>query len=169
MGRGLFLGVLVAVTGLAFVSCACASKTALVQGSPSDGTYLEFRNGTESRFLLVDSALEYGVFEEEVSFHWDNIGDYKATKGDKAVIISGTIRNDYEEDYFVAVTADIYNKKGEKVGMVLSPSAPLPGFAVTYVKKASSSQFEIWIKYDRQDVESYRIFMAYPPSTYPFP
>jgi hypothetical protein len=165
MMRRLFLVVLVAVTGLAFVSCACASKTALVQGSPSDGTYLEFRDGTESRFLLVDSNLEYGAFEKEVPFP----GDFKVNKGDEAVIISGTIRNDYEEDYFVAVTADIYNKKGEKVGMVLSPNAPLPGFAVTFVAKASTSPYEIWIKYDLQDVKSYRIFIAYSPSIYPPP
>ena len=131
-----------------------------------EGTYIPFEDGEASRILLLDSGLRYGTYEAEVFFP---ICDVKAEKGDHAVIISGTIRNDYEEDYYVAISASLYNPEGEKVGTVLSPSAPIPGFAVARVTRGSTSPFEIWIKYDRQDVADYELFLPYRPSTWPFP
>lgn len=94
----------------------------------------------------------------------------EAVVGDDAVIISGTIRNDYEEDYYIVIAAALYNPEGDEVGMILTPNSPKPcWFAYNRVSRASIWQFEIWIKYDRQDVTDYELFLPYRPSTWPFP
>jgi hypothetical protein len=90
-------------------------------------------------------------------------------KGDRAIIISGEIRNDYEADYYILITADVYNSGDKKIGIILSPSAPLPGFSSIFIKRASTAPFEIWVKYEQQDVTRYQLFIPYPPSTFPFP
>ena len=129
-----------------------------------EGTYIPFEDGEASRVLLLDAELRYGTYDKDIPHL-----RAKVFVGDDAVIISGTIRNDYEEDYYVAISASLYNPEGEKVGTVLSPSAPIPGFAVARVTRGSTSPFEIWVKYDRQDVMEYELFLPYQPSTWPFP
>ena len=129
-----------------------------------EGTFIPFEDGEASRVLLLDSGLRYGTYDKDIPHL-----RAKVFVGDDAVIISGTIRNDYEEDYYVAISASLYNPEGEKVGTVLSPSAPIPGFAVARVTRGSTSPFEIWVKYDRQDVADYELFLPYRPSTWPFP
>ena len=128
-------------------------------------TYIPFRPDVEeSRILLVDSELRYGTYDRNMFFTRG-----KVVAGDNAVIISGTVRNDYEEDYYVAISATLYTSEGDEVGTVLSPSAPVGGFAVAFVTRGSVSAFEIWVRYDQQDVTDYELFLPYRPSIWPFP
>ena len=161
------LAIFIAIVSFAIAFSGCSTTLPIV-GKPSDGTYIPYRNGEESRVLLVSSELRYGTYDTDVFF--PIIADVKkAVKGDDAVIISGTIRNGYEEDLFIMITADLYDSEGDKVGTILSPNAPVHGFAVVFVTRASVSPFEIWVKYDQQDVTEYELFLAYPPSTWPPP
>ncbi len=158
--------VIVFVLSLILVAPIAAFGCGGEKGSATP-TYIPFRRDAEeeSRILLIDSELRYGVYDRDIHFALGK----RVFAGDDAVIISGTIRNDYEEDYYVAISASLYNPEGEKVGTVLSPSAPIPGFAVARVTRGSTSPFEIWVKYDRQDVMEYELFLPYQPSTWPFP
>ena len=132
-----------------------------------EGTFIPFEDGEASRVLLLDAELRYGTYDKDIPHL-----RAKVFVGDGAVIISGTIRNDYEEDYYyVAISATLYNPEGDEVGTVLSPSAPISGFAIARVTRGSVSPFEIWVKYDRQDVTDYELFLPYSPSplSRPFP
>jgi len=166
MGRGLVLGFFIVVASFVIVLSACAQSTTPVSVSPSNNAYIPFRDGGESKVLLVSSNLRYGTFNEDVTFP---VSDAQAVKGDRAIIISGEIRNDYEADYYISITADVYNSGGKEIGIILSPGAPAPGFSSIFIKRASTAPFEIWVKYEQQDVTRYQLFIAYPPSTFPPP
>ncbi len=160
---------LILVTLIAALGCGGEKGSTTPTPTP---TYIPLRLRRdvveESRIFLVDSELRYGVYDRDIHFALGK----RVFAGDDAVIISGTIRNDYEEDYyFVAISATLYNSEGDEVGAVFSPSSPLAGMAVARVPRGSVSPFEIWVKYDRQDVTDYELFLPYPPSplSRPFP
>ena len=89
--------------------------------------------------------------------------------GDPCVIINGTIRNDYDKYYFFAITADVYNSKGETIGPILTSHASKPGFTVTYAHRGAKAFFEIQIKYDAKDIVNYTLFLAWQPTEIPPP
>mgnify|MGYP000132523797 CR=1 FL=1 len=134
--------------------------------SPKGGEYLYFRGGEKTKVFLIDSNMRYGTYDEDIFLPpWP---EYSAKKGDPCVIINGTIRNEYDKDYFICLTADIYNVKGEKVGTVIT-NATKPFFTVVYSKSNGISPFEIHIKYDKKDIIGYDIFVAFEPSEIPPP
>ncbi len=161
----LFIGTLV----LSPLACGGESEETATPTPTPQYIPLRLRQDVEeSRIFLVDSELRYGVYDRDMHFALGK----RVFAGDDAVIISGTIRNDYEEDYYyVAISATLYNSEGDEVGAVFSPSSPLAGMAVASVPRGSVSPFEIWVKYDRQDVADYELFLPYTPSplTQPFP
>ena len=130
-------------------------------------TYLTFRNGTETRVLLLDSDVRYGTYDRDVI--WPPQPEYSAKKGDPCVIVYGKISNEYDKDYFICLTAEIYNVKGEKVGTLVSPHSTKPWFETVYVKSNDASSFEIHIKYDKKDIIDYDIFVAWEPTEIPPP
>ena len=129
------------------------------------GRYLTFRNGTETKVFLVDSHLSYGVFEENILIP---IKGRSANVGDPAVIINGTIRNDYEKDYYFAITGYLYTSKGEKLeGSKYIFDPPIGEFAVTYVPAHGIGTFEMHFKYEGRDIESYDLFLYMEPQETP--
>ena len=133
---------------------------------PKGGEYLYFRGGEETKVFLINSNMSYGIYDENISLGRIN---YLAKKGDPCVIINGTIRNEYDKDYFICLMADIYNTKGENVGTVISPHAAQPGFTVTHPKSKGISPFEIHVKYDKRDIIDYDVFVAFEPQELPPP
>ena len=134
--------------------------------SPKGGEYLYFRGGEKTKVFLINSNMKYGTYDEDI--FWPPWPNYSAKKGDPCVIINGTIRNEYDKDYFICLTADIYNTKGEKVGTVIT-YATKPVFTVVHAKSNGISPFEIHIKYDKKDIIGYDIFVAFEPSEIPPP
>ena len=134
---------------------------------PKNGEYLhytpDYQGGAETRVVLVDSQLYYGVYNESFT----RSGSDSINKGDPCVIINGTIRSDYDADYYFCITADVYNSKGEKIGPILTINSPVPGFTVAKVNKGAVGFFEIQIKYDRKDIVSYDLFVAFEPTETP--
>ncbi|AFD01182.1 hypothetical protein Mtc_2456 [Methanocella conradii HZ254] len=129
-----------------------------------NGTYLNLRGGEKTRMYLIDSYVRYGNYEKDVM---GPPGTYLAKKGDACVILNGTIRNDYNTDIYIGLTAEIYNASGQKVGSVINinntnmPGAP---FITIFTKSKSVESFEIYIKYDKADISGYDIFVAFEPS-----
>lgn len=134
--------------------------------SPKGGEYLYFRGGEKTKVFLIESNMRYGTYDKNIFGGWLN---YSTKKGDPCVIINGMIRNEYDRDYFICLTGDIYNTKGEKVGTVISPYATKPGFTVVHAKNNSISPFKIHIKYDKRDIIGYDIFVAFEPHELPPP
>jgi len=145
---------------------ASASVALFVIILSPEGEYMHFREdwrgGEETRVLLIDSRLYYGVYEE--SFHRTG---YSVEKGDPCIIINGTIRNDYDKGYYFCITADVYNSKGEKVEPILTIHSPVPYFTVAYAKRGSAGVFVIQIPYEGKDVEGYRLWIIYNPMETP--
>jgi hypothetical protein len=125
--------------------------------------YLPFKNGTESKLLLVDSHLSYGVFDENITI---TSKGRSATIGDPAVIIKGKVINHYDEDYYFAITCDLYNSQGQKLeGEEYIFNPPVGEFATTYVNDHGT--FEIFLKYEGRDVTHYDLFLAFEPQITP--
>lgn len=138
--------------------------------SPKGGEYLYFRGGEKTKVFLIDSNMRYGTYDRDII--WPPWPEYSAKKGDPCVIINGTIRNEYDEDYYIGITVDIYDTKGEKVGTVILPyeaSLPLQPFTTVRAKSNGISPFEIHIKYDKRDIVGYDVFVAFEPSEIPPP
>jgi hypothetical protein len=136
---------------------------------PQRGIYLHYtdrQGGAQSKLFLVNSDLIYGVYNESFTYS-DVIGFYSINKGDPCVIINGTVRNDYGKDYYFAITADVYNSRGEKIGPVLNANSPLPGVSVTKIDANSTGSFEIQIKYASKDISNYNILLMFEPTDIP--
>jgi hypothetical protein len=146
--------VAVAIAGSAYyLSLPAPEKTPGVQAQK----YLCLGEGGETRVFLIDSNIRYDNYSEDVWWEFDG-----AKKGDPCVIVYGTIRNDYPEDYFISLTVNIYNSTGEKVGKVIHPGGPyvLAPFVVVYAESGGTATFEIPIKYGERDNHMLRCFFS---------
>jgi hypothetical protein len=139
---------------------------------PKNGEYLhyppDYQGGAETKVFLVDSQLHYGVYNESFT-RSGATGSYSVNKGDPCVIINGTIRNDYDKDYYFGITADVYNSKGEKIEPILTINSPQPGFTLEKVNSDAVGVFEIQTQYDEKDIASYDLFIAFEPTETPPP
>ncbi len=134
--------------------------------SPKGREYLYLRGGEKTKVFLIDSNMRYGTYDRDI--FWPPLPEYSAKKGDPCVIINGTIRNEYDKDYYIGITVDIYDTKGEKVGKIVTdPSTPWFAFATIYAKSNSTAPFEIRIKYDKMDIIGYNIFVAFVSELHP--
>jgi hypothetical protein len=100
----------------------------------TQGAYLAYLNNTE--VYLINSTLSY-------------VGN--------SVVISSTVRNDYDREYYFAVTGNLYTSGGEKIeGTKYITDPPAHGFAVVHVPSHWTESFEIHFDYSKQDVRNYR-------------
>jgi hypothetical protein len=119
--------------------------------------YLTYSNGTESKLYLVESHLSYGVFDEDVIIP---LKGRSVKKGDPAVIIKGTVRNDYDSYYYFAITGDLYNSKGEKLeGANYIFNLPVGEFVEMHVSANSFGTFELRFGYGGEDIEHYDLYL----------
>ncbi len=142
MNKELVILTLTVVFLIFFVTIQLLSTASVKQ--PRNGEYLhylpDYQGGVETKVFLVDSELHYGVYNESFT-RSGAAGSYSINKGDPCVIINGTIGNDYDEDYYFGITADVYNSKGEKIGPILTVNSPQPGFTLEKVKSDAVSVF----------------------------
>jgi len=86
-------------------------------------------------------------------------------KGDKCVIISGTIRNDYDRDYYIPLSAVLYNSEVEKVGIVVQPERH-DHFTVVYLEGGKVGTFKLYV-FCNDSVVDYEVFIPFEPSEIP--
>jgi len=127
-----------------------------------------YQGGAETKVYLVNSTLFYGVYEESFT-RSGATGFYSIAKGNPCVVINGTIRNDYDKDYYFSLTADVLNSGGEKIGPILTVESPQPGFTVAFVEKGATGHFTMQIKYEPKDIADYSLFVAFEPYDSPPP
>ena len=162
MGRWLTYFIAIAFP-LSALFIACASDKG------NDTQYLRFGeelDGTESKIYLVEAELSYGSYPMDIV--WPP-ATAPPKKGDPAVIIRGSIGSDYEEDYYFALSAELYNSEGEKVGEVFTLDSAKPWFTQVHVGGGSIEEFELYVKYDKRDVARHELVLFSKPSNYPIP
>jgi hypothetical protein len=137
---------------------------------PAGGNYLNLTEGTATKIFLINSGIRYGTFDEDVN--WPPApGGYLAKTGDPCIIVNGTIRNDYDADYYIGLTANAYNSSGEKAGTIVNVGGSHPWFAftTTHTQSKGTDTFQIYIKYNGTDIKSYDIYAAFMPGPSPPP
>ena len=130
------------------------TKTVTVIPTPEGSRYLTL-GGNETKILLLESSLRYGVFPTM------ELGR-DAKKGDPCVMGTVTVRNDYTEEwgpagYFVAFRIELYNTEGEKVGKIVMPQGWHPSVAEVNVRPGRTAAKEIYLAYDKQDIDHYEV------------
>jgi len=113
----------------------------------TQGAYLTYLNST--RVYLINSTLSYSG---------------------NAIVINSTVRNDYDREYYFAITGNLYTSGGEKIDgtkYVIDP--PANGFVVVHVLSHSIESFEIHFDYSKHDIQNYDLFLAFPPFDEPPP
>jgi flagellar basal body-associated protein FliL len=173
MNKRLVLAAIVIVlVAIILFSLAHFLQSSVPTQQPKGEEYMHFvsnyQGGIETKVYLVNSMLFYGVYNESFT-RSGATGSYSINKGAPCVIINGTIRNDYDEDYYFSITAEVYNSSGQTIGPILTVNSPQPGFTVAFVDKGTTGYFEIQIKYDAKDITSYDLFVAFEPYETPPP
>lgn len=136
--------------------------------TPSGGRYLTYHpshitpGGKQTRVLLLDSNLRYGVYDHDIPRLM--LCEHAVKKGDPSVIINATIRNDYTEKwpigYQIALTAYLYNTEGNRVGTVMTYGQLFCGFVEVWkVKRGDTVAFGIYVTYDKQDIDHYELYV----------
>lgn len=161
--------VIVAVIGVAVYYLTLPSPSP--SPTPTPERYLAFRNGTETKVLLLASDLRYGVYEQDIPQLRGC--DIEVEKGDPCVIINVTFRNDYTEEwpagYQISLTADLYNTEREKIGTIMTQGQLFCGFVEVWkVECGETRTFDIYVDYDKQDVDHYDLYI-YNIQKYPTP
>ncbi len=163
--RILLLSVVAATSLFSTLSLSCAHPSASPSVRGPQGQYLSLPDGSKSSIFLVESKLEYGSYDQDVH----HLKKDSPKKGDPAVIIQGSVRSDYQEDFYIGLSADIYDSEGQKLGIVVSPFAPIEGFAVLFIRSGNITPFRLHVPYEGTDVASYHIFLGVSPSDFPPP
>lgn len=119
-----------------------------------------------TQIYLIDSNLSYGTFKDSyVSYMLDK---YFYVKGDRCVVVRGTIRNDGADDSWIGITTRVYDKSGQSAGTVITKSAK-PWFQSVFVESNGTESFEIPVKYGKKDVTRYEFALNWGPDANPPP
>ncbi|MBE0516065.1 MAG: hypothetical protein IBX41_01565 [Methanophagales archaeon] len=120
--------------------------------TPQPGEYFTYR-GNKSQILLNDSRLKYCFIELN-----DICPPNAANVGDLGIVITGTIKNEYDRDYYICMAAHAFNSEGEQIGHSIDPG-PVCGIIAPYVKSGQTGDFELHLKY-REDIERIELFVG---------
>ncbi|MBA7530772.1 hypothetical protein ES705_22982 [subsurface metagenome] len=121
--------------------------------TPQPGEYFTYR-GNKSKILLSGSRLKYCFLELK-----DICPPDEANVGDPGIVITGTIKNEYDRDYYICMFAHAFNSEGEKIGHSIDSKGPICGVIAPYVKSGKTGDFELHLKY-REDIERIALFIG---------
>ena len=121
--------------------------------TPQPGEYFIYR-GNKSKILLNDSRLKYCFLELK-----DICPPNAANVGDLGIVITGTIKNEYDRDYYICMAAHAFNSEGEKIGHSIDSRGPICGVIAPYVKSGQTGDFELHLEY-REDIERIELFVG---------
>ncbi|MGA9141609.1 MAG: hypothetical protein WBZ29_15400 [Methanocella sp.] len=119
------------------------------------GKYLSFPDGNLSKIYLINSSARYGTYDIDMINPTITI-----KKGEHCVIVTGTIRSDYDQEYWIEPSVQLYNKTADKVGQVTMRDSPWKSFEVVRTLGNTTSNFKLYVKYDKNDIDRYEIYLA---------
>lgn len=120
--------------------------------TPQPDEYFTYR-GNKSKILLNDSRLKYCLLELK-----DICPPNAANVGDLGIVIAGTIKNEYDRDYWICMAAHAFNSEGEQIGGSIDPG-PVCGIIAPYVKSGQTRDFKLHLKY-REDIKRIELFVG---------
>lgn len=120
--------------------------------TPQLGEYFTYR-GNKSQILLKNSHLGFCVLELN-----DICPPNAANVGDLGIVITGTIKNEYDRDYYICMAAHAFNSEGEQIRGSIDPG-PVCGIIAPYVKSGQTGDFELHLKY-REEIERIELFIG---------
>lgn len=154
------------ITALIIVGVMAGAYYYVTLSTPRGAHYLIYypshitHGGKETKVLLLDSKLRYGVYDHDFRLL---LSDHPVKKGNPCVIINVTIRNDYKEEYprghFTSLTAYLYNTEGKRVGTVMTYGQLHVGMVEVNVKRGDTATFDIYVYYDKQDIDHYELYI----------
>ena len=121
--------------------------------TPQPGEYFTYR-GNKSKVLLIDSRLKYCFLEPD-----DICPPNAANVGDLGIVIAGTIKNEYDRDYYICMAAHAFNSQGEQIGGSIDSRGPICGVIALYVKSQQTKSFRLHLKY-REDIERIELIVG---------
>lgn len=142
------------------------------------GGYLFYENSSVSKILLTNYTLNVTILEEGIYYTRYTITQgkpgpvekvYRIELGKPAVLIRGTVKNDYDEMFYVALFAYGYDSSGKKVSESVTPARPgYPWGTGTVVKLESGEEksFKLVLEY-KENLTTIKIFVGI--SKYPMP
>jgi len=132
-----------------------------------DDTVLVFENGSESNLYLVTSSLSYEFSEVDRTIP---IKGRTLNVGDSVVVISGEVINNYDRNYYFAISGNLFTSEGEKLkGTDYVMNEPIGEFALLHVSSFEHGFFELFFKYEGRDIESYDLVLVLEPQDSPPP
>ena len=172
---GAFLITLIAIVFTVSLNCyisTLSNKNSVPSPTPTptltptmDNRVLLFENGSESNLYLVNSSLSYEFSEVD---QYIPIKGRSLNVGDALVLITGEVLNNYDMDYYFAISGDLFTFEGEKLeGTDYLMNEPVGEFTVLHVPSYSYGIFGLFFKYDGHDIESYDLFLALEPQDSP--
>jgi hypothetical protein len=126
------------------------------------GNYFTMDNGT-SMIYLINSTASYGTYSQDEGLI---PGSVEVHAGDPCVIISGTLRNDYNRSYWLGLSAQLYDANGNPVGKVIT-DVPTHYAGQVYAESNSTVNFSFTVQYDKKDVSRYELSAWLAPTFLP--
>ena len=120
--------------------------------TPQPGEYFIY-GGNKSKIVLNDSRLKYCFLELK-----DICPPDAANVGDLGIVITGTIKNEYDRDYYICMAARAFNSEGEQIGGSID-QGHVCGIIAPYVKSGQTGDFKLHLKY-REDIERIELFVG---------
>lgn len=155
--RKIYVAILIAAALTITLAITYKPNESKVNFTPKPGEYLFSRGNKnraihdcsvgsiESKIRLIDVNLKYG----KLMTNQTSACSSTSKAGDHVVIVYGTIKNEYDKDYYIAISADLYNSNGKKVGQIIDP--PICKFTVAHLKAKEMGNFELHVRYDKED------------------
>lgn len=126
-------------------STSQAQKTVPNDSTQPDLSKIEIHPIEDNNTKLLDYYFNYTILEEKdicVIFRSRD----EAMPGDPGIIIRGTLKNEYDRDYYIFLRAEAYDSNGNLLGSCLD-SGPICGLIAPHVKSNKTENFELHLKY----------------------
>ena len=121
-----------------YLSSEGYSTKILLSGGETGGEYPTI---LDSKILLLNYSLNYTILKNE-----DICLPYTANPGDSGILIRGTLKNKYDKDYWIILSASAYDSTENLLGRSLD-SGPICGIIARYLKSNETENFELHLKY----------------------
>lgn len=96
-----------------------------------------------NKILLVNYSLNYATLKSE-----DICLSDSANPGDSGIVIRGTLKNEYNRDYYIMLEATAYDSGDKRLGGS-TDSGPTCGMIVRDIKSNMTEDFELHLKYNK--------------------
>ncbi|MFO7967340.1 MAG: hypothetical protein R6U44_07055 [Archaeoglobaceae archaeon] len=114
--------------------------------------FFTLRN-SKTKMLLINSSISYETLNIDMCPSTKERWEVK--NGDLGIVVNGTLKSEYEKDYWVCLNAFAYNSTGARVGGTLE-LGHICGSINLHIDGGSTEHFKMHLNY-REDIESIEI------------